>query len=92
MLNSYLRLKVFYLESHLRGFRIFMGEMVAFLLLPALAAAVAYLMVAQWGIDTPAVRDAATAGYLIFADVTAPVLLAVSLFWMAMEIVNKLLK
>jgi hypothetical protein len=69
-----------------------MGEMAAFLLLPALVAAVAYLMAAQWGMDTPTVRHAVTAGYLIFSNVTAPVLLAVSLFWAAVEIVNRILK
>jgi hypothetical protein len=69
-----------------------MVEMAAFLLLPALIAAVAYLMVAQLGMDTPTARNAVSAGYLIFLNITAPVLLIVSLAWMAVEILNRILK
>jgi hypothetical protein len=66
--------------------------MVVFYLLPVLAAGIAYLMATYWGMDTPAVRKAVVAGYLIFVDVTAPVLLITSLVWAAVEIVNGVTK
>jgi hypothetical protein len=62
--------------------------MAAFFLLPVLVSGVAYLMANQWGMDTPTARKAVVAGYLIFVDLTAPVLLVTSLVWAVVEIVN----
>jgi hypothetical protein len=69
-----------------------MAMLAAYFLLPVLAAGIAYLMATYWGVDTPTVRKTVAAGYLIFIDVTGPVLLITSLVWAVVEIVNGITK
>jgi hypothetical protein len=76
----------------LGGFRIFLGMLAAFFLLPALFMAVAYFTDTVLGIDTPAVRRLFIAGYLGVANLNTPALLVISLVWAIGEIVNGVMK